>query len=307
MTRYIGQRLVASVPVLLGVSVIVFAIMRLLPGDPIMIMFGEQATTPDAIDQLRKEYGLDDPIYVQYARFLRDAVTGDLGRSIRTNRPVLSSIVEQFPQTLELTAAAMAVALLLGVGTGVAAAVKRHGVVDYLVMASALVGVAVPPFWLGIVLTLVFAVRLGWLPTSGQGSLAQLVLPAVTLGFGVAGIVARMTRSCLLDVLSQDYVRTAYAKGLVARTVVARHALKNALIPVTTMVGLQFGNLLAGAVVIEMVFARQGIGFLLVNAMLRRDFPVAQGVILFSAVVYVLVNLAVDIVYVYLDPRIRLT
>src|SRR5262245_4881326 len=306
MTHYIGQRLVASVPVLFGVSVIVFVIMRLLPGDPIVIMFGEQATTPEAIDQLRHQYGLDDPIYVQYARFLRDTLTGDLGRSIRTDTPVRDSIAEQFPRTLELTVAAMAVALILGVSAGLVAAVKQHGALDYLVMTLALVGVAVPSFWLGIVLTMIFAVHLHWLPTSGQGSIAHLVLPAITLGVGVAGLVARLAREVLRDVPARDYVRTAYAKGLASRSVVARHAMKNALIPVTTVIGLQFGNLLAGAVVIEAVFARQGIGFLLVNAMLKRDFPVAQGVILFSAAIYVVVNLGVDLIYAYLDPRIRL-
>jgi peptide/nickel transport system permease protein len=306
LTTYIGQRLLASIPVLIGVSLIVFAIMRLLPGDPIIIMFGEQGTSAEVIERLRAEYGLNDPIYIQYLRFLSDAVTGNLGRSIRTGAPVLASIVEQFPRTLELTVAGMAVALVIGVSSGIVAAIKRHTTVDYVVMAVALLGVATPSFWLGIMLILVVAVGLGWLPTSGQGSLTHLVLPAVTLGVGAAGLIARMTRSGLLDVLARDYIRTAYAKGLPARTVIMRHALRNALIPIVTVVGLQFGHLLAGAVVIEMVFARQGIGFLVVNAMLRRDYPVAQGVILFSAVIYVLVNLAVDVLYAYLDPRIRL-
>jgi ABC-type dipeptide/oligopeptide/nickel transport system permease component len=307
MTRYIGGRIAASIPVLVGVSIIVFAIMRLLPGDPIIIMFGEQPTSAEVIERLRAEYGLNDPIPVQYLRFLGDALTGDLGRSIRTGAPVLSSIVEQFPRTLELTAAAMLVALVVGLTAGVLAAVTRHGVLDYAIMTLALFGVATPSFWLGLMLVLVFAVNLRWLPTSGQGDLAHLILPALTLGAGGVGLIARMTRSALLDTLARDYVRTAHAKGLARPAVIVRHALKNALIPVITVVGLQFGQLLAGAVVIEIVFARQGIGFLVVNAMLKRDFPVAQGVILFSAVVYVFVNLAIDVLYAYVDPRIRLS
>jgi ABC-type dipeptide/oligopeptide/nickel transport system permease component len=307
MTRYIGGRIATSIPVLLGVSIIVFAIMRLLPGDPIIIMFGEQPTSAEVIERLRVEYGLNDPIPVQYLRFLGDALTGDLGRSIRTGAPVLSSIVEQFPRTLELTAAAMLVALVVGLTAGVLAAVTRHGVLDYAIMTLALFGVATPSFWLGLMLVLVFAVNLRWLPTSGQGDLAHLILPALTLGAGGVGLIARMTRSALLDTLARDYVRTAHAKGLARPAVIVRHALKNALIPVITVVGLQFGQLLAGAVVIEIVFARQGIGFLVVNAMLKRDFPVAQGVILFSAVVYVFVNLAIDVLYAYVDPRIRLS
>ena len=307
MTRYIGGRIAASVPVLLGVSIIVFVIMRLLPGDPIIIMFGEQATSAEVIERLRAEYGLNDPIPVQYIRFLGAALTGDFGRSIRTSAPVLSSIAEQFPRTLELTAAAMVVAMAIGLPAGVLAAITRHGPVDYTLMSMALFGVATPPFWLGLMLVLLFAVNLRWLPTSGQGDLAHLVLPALTLGAAAAGLIARITRSALLDILARDYVRTAYAKGLARPVVIVRHALKNALIPVITVVGLQFGQLLAGAVVVEIVFARQGIGFLVVNAMLKRDFPVAQGVILFSAVVYVFVNLAIDIIYAYADPRIRLS
>jgi ABC-type dipeptide/oligopeptide/nickel transport system permease component len=307
MTRYIGGRIATSLPVLLGVSIIVFAIMRLLPGDPIIIMFGEQPTSAEVIERLRAEYGLTDPIPVQYLRFLGDALTGDLGRSIRTGAPVLGSIVEQFPRTLELTAAAMIVALVFGLTAGVLAAVTRHGLLDYAIMTLALFGVATPSFWLGLMLVLVFAVNLRWLPTSGQGDLAHLILPALTLGAGGVGLIARMTRSALLDTLARDYVRTAHAKGLSRPAIVVRHALKNALIPVITVVGLQFGQLLAGAVVIEIVFARQGIGFLVVNAMLKRDFPVAQGVILFSAVVYVFVNLAIDVLYAYVDPRIRLS
>jgi peptide/nickel transport system permease protein len=303
--RYIRSRLLAALPVLLGVSILVFSMLHLLPGDPAQILLGDAVTSAGELQRLRRELGFDAPLPVQYARFLGRALQGDLGRSLQTRRPVLDEILAQLPSTVQLTLAGLALAVLIGLGLGVAAATQRGSWPDSLCMALALGGVSMPAFWLGLMLIFLFALQLGWLPATGQGGLVRLVLPAVTLGYGATGVIARLVRSSMLEVLRVEYVTTARAKGLAERRVVYRHALRNALIPVITIVGLQFGALLGGTVVIETVFARQGIGRLLINAILYKDFPLVQGIVLFTASGYVLVNLLVDLGYALTDPRIR--
>jgi peptide/nickel transport system permease protein len=305
VSSYVRTRLTLAIPVLLGVSVAVFAMLRLLPGDPAQIMLAESGASAQRVEELRRELGLDDPLVVQYWRFLSGALRGDLGRSIQSNRPVTQEIANQLPSTIELTFAAMAVAIGIGVPLGLLAATRHNGPLDFGAMALALGGVSMPSFWLGVLLILFFSLRLGWLPATGQGGIERLILPAFTLGFGAAAIIARLVRSSLLEVLRHEYVTTARAKGLGPRVVLLRHALKNALIPVVTIVGLQFGALLAGTVVIETVFSRPGVGRMVVNAILVKDFPVAQGAILIIATTYVLANLVVDLLYAWLDPRVH--
>ena len=305
MLSYIRTRLLSSIPVVLGVSVLVFSMLHFLPGDPVVIMLGEAAGSPERLAELREQLGLNDPLPVQYARFLGNAVRGDFGRSIRTNRPVFDEIREQAPNTIQLTVAGLGLAIVVGVMLGVLAGRFQNSWIDSLSMLLALVGVSMPSFWMGLLLIFFFALRLGWLPATGQGGPERLILPAFTLGVHAMAIIARLTRSNMIEVLNQEYVTTARAKGLSERTTVLRHALRNALIPVLTVVGLQFGALLGGAVIIETVFARQGMGRLAVEAILAKDFPVVQGVVLVSALIYVLINLAVDVSYGLLDPRIR--
>jgi len=305
VSSYVRTRLTLAIPVLLGVSIAVFAMLRLLPGDPAQIMLAESGASAERVAALRQQLGLDDPLPVQYGRFLMGALRGDLGRSILSNRPVTQEIAGQLPSTIELTLAAMAVAIGIGVPLGLLAATHHNGPLDLGAMALALGGVSMPSFWLGVLLILLFSLRLGWLPATGQGGIERLILPAFTLGFGAAAIIARLVRSSVLEVLRHEYVTTARAKGLSPRVVLLRHALKNALIPVVTIVGLQFGALLAGTVVIETVFSRPGVGRMVVNAILVKDFPVAQGAILIIATTYVLANLIVDLLYAWLDPRVR--
>jgi peptide/nickel transport system permease protein len=305
MISYIRGRLLTSIPVILGVSVLVFSMLHFLPGDPVVMMLGEAAGSPERIAELRTQLGLNDPLPVQYARFLGNAVQGDFGRSIRTNRPVFDEIREQAPNTIQLTLAGLGLAIVLGVLLGVLAGRFQNSWIDNVGMLVALIGVSMPSFWLGLLLIFVFALNLGWLPATGQGGVERLILPAFTLGVHAMAIIARLTRSNMIEVLGQEYVTTARAKGLSDRVVVVRHALRNALIPVLTVVGLQFGTLLGGAVIIETVFARQGMGRLAVEAILAKDFPIVQGVVLVAAVMYVLINLAVDVSYGFLDPRIR--
>jgi peptide/nickel transport system permease protein len=302
--RYVAKRLVLALPVLVGVSVVVFAAIRLIPGDPAQIMAG-QAATQEVVAEIRRSLGLDQPLPVQYLYFLRNAVRGDLGQSLFNGAPVVEELAQRFPRTVRLALASIFVASLIGIPAGILAATRRQSWVDTFVMAVALVGVSMPVFWLGLNLILVFSVRLGWLPAFGHETWRHLVLPSVTLGAASAAIVARMTRSAMLEVLGQDYVRTARAKGLAERVVVNRHALRNALIPVVTILGLQLGTLLSGAVLTETVFAWPGIGRLLVDAVLARDYPIIQGAILLIATTFVLLNVAVDVLYGFLDPRIR--
>lgn len=309
MGRYLLQRLALTVPVVLGVTLLVFLAMNVLPGDAVQaLLAGSEANASrETIANLRQQLGLNDPLYVRYLRFVGHAAEGDLGRSIVSGKPVVGELATQFPSTLELAVAGLALALALGVALGAVAALKHGTWLDNATMVLALVCVSMPQFWFGLLLILAFSLYLGWFPLTGQGQGGPqyLVLPAVTLGVRAAAIIARLTRSSLLDVLGEDYIRTARAKGLNNLRVVTRHALKNALIPVVTVVGLEFGHLLAGAFIIEIVFARQGVGQLVVTSILARDYPMVQGAVLFIALFYVLVNLGVDLLYAYLNPRIR--
>jgi ABC-type dipeptide/oligopeptide/nickel transport system permease component len=302
---YLAYRLLAAIPVLFGVSVLVFASIYLLPGDPVQALAGEVPVDKAQLEALREAYGLNDPPWVQYGRFALGVLQGDLGTSLQSKQPVLEEILTQLPATIQLTAAAMLFAVVLGVGLGTLAAMRARTWVDSSAMVLALGGVSIPAFWLGLVLLMVFAVFLKWVPASGSEGLNRLILPAFVLGYGAAAIIARLTRSSLLEVLDQEYVTTARAKGLRERRVVWRHALRNALIPVVTIVALQVGTLLAGAVIVETVFSRQGVGRLLVNGILGKDLPLVQGTILFVAVVYVLLNIVTDVLYHWVDPRIR--
>jgi peptide/nickel transport system permease protein len=303
MLTYVRRRILLSVPVVLGVSVVVFSIVHLLPGDPVMAILSGANATPEQVAELRAQLRLEDPLIVQYARFLRRAAVGDFGRSIFSRRPVIEEIADQLPATLD--SPAIVVAAGIGLTLGVLAAVRHNTWVDRGAMIVALGGVSMPSFWLGLVLILVFSLQLGWLPATGQGGLSRLILPAATIGLSYAAVIARLVRSSLLEVLGNNYIVTARAKGVSERPVVLKHALGNALIPVTTIIGVQLGNLLAGTIVVETVFSRQGMGRLAVTAVLDKDYPLIQGVVLVSALGYVLVNLVVDLSYSVLDPRIR--
>ena len=301
-------------PVLWGVSVVVFLVLHLAPGDPAEIMLGSQATRED-LSRLRAEFGLDQPLHVQYARWIGRLAQGDLGRSLWMKRPVLLEVLGRFKATLLLTGTALVISTLGGIALGVLSATRPNSLLDRASAVASLFGASMPVFWLGIVLMVVFSLWLGWLPASGMwapyggGDLADLarhlVLPALTLAAASVTIVARLTRSTMLDVLGQDYVRTARAKGLREGRVVTRHALKNAMIPIVTVVGVQAGYLLGGAVLTETVFAWPGVGSLMVQGILARDVPLVQGCVLVVALTFVLINLAVDVLYAYLDPRIR--
>jgi ABC-type dipeptide/oligopeptide/nickel transport system permease component len=303
---FVGRRLLAVVPVLFGVTLAVFSMLFLVPGDPVKIMLAEFVTSPDQVAQMRAQLHLDEPALQQYGRFVGNALRGDLGMSIRSRRPVATEIGENLGSTGQLAVASLAVAIALGVPLGLIAALGRNSWLDVAAMGVALLGVAMPSFWLGFLLIFVFSLHLGWLPATGGGDLPHLVMPAIALGTIAAAIIARLTRSSMLEVLGQDYVRTARAKGLGGFAVVVRHALRNALIPVVTVFGLQFGNLLAGAVIVETVFSRPGLGRLIVGAILSKDFPLVQGTVLFVATAYVLINVVVDVAYAYVDPRVRI-
>jgi len=305
MLRYVRRRLLLAVPVVVGVSVLVFLIIHLLPGDPVLVMLGAANPTPEQIAEARAALRLEDPIHVQYMHYLAKLLRGDLGTSIFTKRAVLDEILDQLPSTLQLASAALLVSSLMGVLLGTAAAVWHDTWVDRFSMLLALGGVSMPSFWFGLLLIFLFSLHLGWLPATGQGGLERLVLPAATLGLAYSAVTARLVRSSLLETLDENYVTAARAKGLVEARVVLKHALGNALIPVVTILGVQLGNLLAGTIIVETVFSRQGIGRLAVSAILDKDFPLVQGVVLLSALGYVLINLAVDLCYSILDPRIR--
>ena len=304
MLRYLIRRLLLTVPVLLGVATLVFSLIHLVPGDPAQAMLGDGAS-PQDIAELRRNLGLDEPLLDQYVTFLRHAITGDLGRSFRTGQPVTAMIVERIPATAELALAAMIVAILIAIPLGVVAAVWRGTAADYGAMTFALAGVSIPNFWLGPLLAIVFAVELGWLPVSGRGTLAHLILPAISLGLALAAILARMTRASLLDELRELYVRAARARGVPRTLAVTAHALRNSMVPLLTIVALQFGAVLTGAVITETIFAWPGIGRLLIQSIGFRDYPMVQGCILMIAVTYVTVNLITDLMYGVLDPRIR--
>ena len=304
MHRYLIRRLLLTIPVLLGVATLVFSLIHFIPGDPAQAMLGEGAA-PEDVAQLRERLGLDRPLLVQYGSFLQGLARGDLGVSLRNDQPVLQQILERMPATAELAFASMAVAVLIALPLGIIAAVWRGTVVDYSAMTLSLVGISVPNFWLGPLLAIVFAVELGWLPVGGRGTLAHLVLPAVTLGAALAAILARMTRASLLEELREPYVLAARAKGVSRTRAVLHHALRNSLIPIVTILGLQFGVVLTGAVITETIFAWPGIGRLLIQSISFRDYPTVQGCVLLIAVTYVGVNLITDLTYGFLDPRIR--
>lgn len=304
MTRYVIQRLLWVVPVVLGVSLIVFSIMKMVPGDVAQVIAGMDGTAED-VELIRKDLGLDRPVYEQYLTYLWRSLQGDFGRSAVTKRPVIEEISSRIGPTAELAIASFAVAIVLGLATGIVSATHRYTIWDNIATLISLIGVSMPVFWLGLMLMLLFSVTLGWLPSSGAGSLSQLVMPALALGSASTAIIARQTRSGLLEVLGQDYVRTARAKGLTERAILVKHALKNALIPTITVAGLQVGYLMGGAVLAETVFARPGLGRLLVESIAQRNIPVVQTTIMLLSITFVLVNLVVDLLYVKLDPRIQ--
>ena len=334
MGRYIARRLLNLIPILLGITLLVFAFLHLIPGDPAVVMSGERAT-PEQVAALRERLGLNQPLPLQYLKFLLNLIRFDLGNSIISGVPIIDEIKTRWPATFELSVAAMLIAILLGIPAGVLAAVRKNSPVDNLTMSSSLLGVSMPVYWLGLLLIYLFAVNLNWLPPNGRISvnagfafkpitnfyvldallrldmkalkdvLAHLILPAVTLSTIPLAIIARITRSAMLEVLSQDYIRTARAKGVLELGVIFKHALKNALLPVVTIIGLQFGALLGGAILTETIFSWPGIGSWIYEGILSRDYPVVQGGVVFIAIAFVLINLLVDISYAFLDPRIQ--
>jgi ABC-type dipeptide/oligopeptide/nickel transport system permease component len=307
MTWYVARRVLAIAPILVGVSFLVFLILHLVPGDvaEIMAARSQGGGGPEAVARMRHDLGLDVPFRVQYARFVSHAIRGDLGRSYYTNRPVVPSVIEMIPYTLRLAVAAMVITAVVGIGLGLVSAVWHDSWIDRLAMLVSLGGLSIPTFWSGLLLILLFAVTLRWLPITGGEEWQRLLLPAVALGYDGAAFVARLTRSSMLEVLRQDYITTARAKGLARAAVILRHGFRNALLPVVTLAGLQFGRLLGGAVVVEAVFARPGVGRLLIDAILFKDYLLVQGVVLLVALTYAVINLAVDVLYAWIDPRIR--
>jgi peptide/nickel transport system permease protein len=304
MLRYLVRRLLLTIPVLLGVATLVFLLIHFIPGDPAQAMLGEGASQEE-VEQLRTRLGLDRPLIVQYGAFLSGVVRGDLGVSLRNDQPVARQIVQRMPATAELAFASMGVAVLVALPLGIMAAVWRGTAIDVGAMTLSLLGISIPNFWLGPLLAIVFAVQLGWLPVGGSGTPAHLVLPAVTLGAALAAILARMTRASLLEELSEPYVLAARARGVSRSRAVLHHAFRNSLIPIVTILGLQFGVVLTGAVITETSFAWPGIGRLLIQSIGFRDYPTVQGCVLLIAVTYVGVNLLTDLTYGFLDPRIR--
>jgi ABC-type dipeptide/oligopeptide/nickel transport system permease component len=306
MLGYVARRGTESVLLLFGASVLVFLSVQLVPGDPVRMMFGEWGVTPEQLRELRGQLGLDDPLAVQYVRYVSRLLHGDLGTSMRQQTPVTQMLIRELPHTLELAVAGLVIAIVIGVGSGVVAAVRRHTVWDTLATGLSLAGLSIPAFWLGLIFIFVFSLKLQWVGAVTLTGIGSLVLPSLTLGLWAAGIIGRMVRTSMLEVLSQDYLRTARAKGLTEFNVVARHAIRNALIPVVAVVGIQFGHMLSGAVIVEAVFARPGLGRLLVAAIVAKDLPVVQGAVLSGVIGFVVVHLWIDIWYGWLDPRVRL-
>lgn len=304
MFQYIIRRLISTIPVLFGISLMLFFLLRALPGDPAQVIAGELATQQE-VERIRTQLGLDQPVYVQYAKFLFRLVQFDLGTSTRTQYPVTKEIAPRLLNTVILAVAAMILACLLGIPAGIVAAVKPYTTMDMVVTALALFGMSMPAFWLGLMLIVIFSVKLKLLPVGGSGGFLYLILPAITLAAYLLASIARNTRSAMMEVLAQDYITTARSKGVREKMVIIRHALKNSFIPVITVIGLQFGSLLGGTVLTETVFAWPGLGRLLISSMLARDYPVIQGAILIFALLFVLTNLIVDMLYAYFDPRVR--
>lgn len=305
MARFLATRILSSIPVLFGVATIVFFLMRILPSDPAKLMLYETGASAADIERLRQQLGLHDPLYIQYWHYLTDIARGNLGQSFYTKQSVIAMLGQQLPSTVQLAIAGMVISTGLGGTLGVLSAVRQGSWIDTTSMVLALVGVSLPSFWLGLMLIFLFSLKVHFFPSVGTGGLDHLVLPAITLGIGGSAIVARLVRSSMLEVMRQEYVLTARAKGLSNYSVTVRHALRNALIPTVTIVGLQFGYLLGGTVVVETVFAREGIGRVAVTAITGRDFNVIQGWALFIAAMYIIVNLLVDVSYAWLDPRVR--
>ncbi len=304
MIKYILRRILMMIPVMLGVMLIVFTMMYITPGDPAEIILGD-AATPETVAELRDEMGLDDPYIVRFVRFILDLLRGDLGTCYATRQPVFDRLVQTFPNTIKLAALAVVVSTTLGLTMGIISAAKQYSIFDNVAMALAMVGNAMPNFWQGLLLMLVFSLWLGWLPASGFSSFKHMILPAITMGTSSAAVIARMTRSSMLEVIRADYISTARAKGQIEFRVILRHALKNALIPVVTIIGIQFGRQLGGAVLTESIFAVPGVGKMLVDAIKARNYPVVQGGVLMIALSLSIVNLLVDILYAYIDPRIK--
>ena len=305
ITRYAVNRLLAMIPTLLILTILVFLMVQLVPGDPAEIFLGEKHSTPELLDRVRHEMGLDQPLYVQYLTYMGNLLRGNFGESLFNNQPVLDQILAAVPYTLTLALSALLISTILGVGLGIISALNHNSWIDSSAMVVALLGVSMPVFWLGLLLILVFSVTLKWFPPMGQGSLDRLVLPALTLGLLSSATLARVVRSNMLDVLSDDYIRTAKAKGLRKNTIIVRHALRNALIPAVTLMGLQFGGLISGAVITETIFARIGLGRMYVDSILNKDITMIQGLTLMLAFIIMLINILVDISYAALDPRIR--
>jgi peptide/nickel transport system permease protein len=305
MAIYILKRLFLTIPMLLGIVILVFLMVKLVPGDAVSAMQGQLKLSAEQMASIRQALGLDEPLYVQLGNYLLGLMSGDLGRSLFGGRPIRDLISANLPATIQLTIAGMLVAIVLGLPLGIFSALKQNSVWDVGSTLLGLVGVSIPAFWLGLMLIQLFAVTLGWLPITGDRGLRGLVMPALALGLAEAAIITRMTRATLVEVLRTDYVRTARAKGLAEKGVIWRHALRNAFLPILTMIGMQFGTLFGGAVIIENVFARQGLGTLVTQAVINRDFPVVQGCVLVAAALYVLVNLVVDVLYAVVDPRIK--
>jgi peptide/nickel transport system permease protein len=304
MHNYLIKRLLSTIPVLIGISLLLFFMLRMLPGDPAQVLAGQMAT-PQEIENIRHQLGLDRPVYEQYAIYMSRLVRFDLGRSARTQNPVIDEIWARLPNTLLLAVVAIILACLFGIPAGIISAVRPYSWIDYLVTISALFGMSMPVFWLGLMLVVLFAVILQWLPAGGTGSWQHVILPSITLAAFVVAFIARMTRSTMMETLSQDFTTTARSKGLTETVVIVKHALKNALIPIITVVGLQFGFLLGGAVLTETVFAWPGLGRLLYDSISARDYPMIQGTILIFGLLYIFINLMVDLIYAFVDPRIR--
>jgi peptide/nickel transport system permease protein len=307
LANYFLRRILLTIPVWFVILTLVFLMRPLVPGDPVKIMFFGRSSSPEVVENMRHQLGLDDPLPVQYLRYVKGVLQGDLGTSITTKRPVIDEIKERYPETLKLALASLLVSTIVGLVAGILAAVYKDTMIDTVSMIFALAGLSMPAFWFGLLMIYFFSVRLGWFTVIPDGSLKSLVLPAVTLGLIASSVIARLVRSSMLEVLGQDYIRTARSKGLRERQVLLRHGLGNAMIPIVTILGLQFGGLLSGAFIIEAVFAWHGIGELGVKAFAKRDFPLIQGIVLVVATSYVIVNLAVDLIYAVLDPRIKLS
>jgi peptide/nickel transport system permease protein len=304
MKNYITKRLLLFFPVVIGVMTFVFFMIHLVPGDPVELMLGENAIDSDK-ERLRTALGIDRPIITQYFSFIINAFRGDLGRSIHSNMPVFTVIAERFPSTIELALCAIFVAVIISIPLGVISAYKQKSIFDNGSMVISLFGISMPSFWLGPILIIIFSIKLGWLPVSGRGGISYIILPSITLGTALSAILTRMTRSSMLDCLKEEYVSTARAKGLSEKVVIIKHALSNAMIPIITIVGLQSGALLSGAIITETIFSWPGIGRLTIQAINTRDYPLLQGCVLIIALSYVTVNLLTDILYAYFDPRIK--